>query len=96
MNTFISVKKYLIIYYYRRARIQKYIKLKELKWQGPLLLMIIVCSAYYTKYIPNINTIAYWGINVISLALAVAYSVANNYNFIKSGLRKIKNKIGNR
>lgn len=86
----------LIIYYYRRARIQKYIKLKELKWQGPLLLMIIVCSAYYTKYIPNINTIAYWGINVISLALAVAYSVANNYNFIKSGLKKIKNKIGNR
>lgn len=83
----------LIIYFYRKARIRRYVKLQELKWQGPLVLMIIVCLAYYIKYIPNINMAIYWIINVITLIIAVAYSVANNYKFIESGLIKIKGKI---
>jgi O-antigen/teichoic acid export membrane protein len=83
----------MIIYFYRREKIKKYIKLKELKWQGPAILLVIICLAYYIKYIPNINMAFYWIINVITLILAISYSIANNYEFLKAGVVKIKGKI---
>ena len=85
----------LIVYFYRRYKLKKYIKLKELKWQGPMLFLVIICLAYYAKYIPTIssNTVLLWAINVISLLIAISYSLLNNWKFIKGILGAIKGKF---
>ncbi len=80
----------LIIYIYRREKLKKYVKLKELKWVGPLIILLIVCLAYYTKYMKFIPIPIYWILNIISLALAIFYSILNNYNIIKPILKKLK------
>ena len=85
----------LIVYFYRKKKLRKYLKLRELKWQGPLLFLAIICLAYYAKYIPGIaqNQILIWIINILSLTIAVLYSLANNYKFIKGILGAIKGRI---
>ncbi len=83
----------LIVYYYRRKKLQKYVKLKELKWLGPVIITIIVCLAYYTKYMSFISTPIYWILNTISLAIAVWYSIANNYTIIKNLASNLKNRV---
>lgn len=80
----------LIVYFYRKKKLKKYIKLKELKWQGPTIMLIIVCLCYYTKYIEGFPIVAYWILNTISLLLAVAYSIANNFTIVKSLIDKTK------
>ena len=75
-------------------KLKKYIKLKELKFIGPCIIMIIVCLAYYTKYITFIPNIVYWILNVISLLIAITYSIVNNLNLIRPILNKIKSKKG--
>ncbi len=82
----------LIVYFYRRNKLKKYVKLKELKWVGPTIILTIVCLAYYTKYMPFIPTPMYWIFNVISLVIAVAYSVLNNMTMIRAVINKIKKK----
>ena len=85
----------LIVYFYRKKKLKKYIKLRELKWKGPMLFLSIILLAYYAKYIPVIseNVIAIWSINVISLIIAILYSLANNWKFISSILGAIKGKL---
>lgn len=84
----------LIVYFYRKKKLRRYIKLRELKWQGPMLFLGIVCIAYYAKYIPGIgeNAILIWTINIISLLIAILYSLANNWNFLKGILRTVARK----
>lgn len=81
----------LIVYYYRKNKLKKYIKLKELKTLGPTLIMMFVCYAYYTKYLLPMPL--HWTISVVSLIIAVAYSVANNYKIIKPIVNRIKSKF---
>ena len=85
----------LIVYFYRKKKLKKYLKLKELKWQGPMLFLVIICLAYYAKYIPQIsnNTILLWSINVIALIIAIVYSLLNNWIFIKSIVNSIKSRL---
>lgn len=85
----------LIVYFYRKKKLKKYLKLKELKWQGPMLFLAIICLAYYAKYIPGVgnNTVLLWTINVISLLIAVLYSLLNNWKFIKGIVTTIKGKF---
>ena len=85
----------LIVYFYRKKKLKKYLKLKELKWQGPLLFMLLICLAYYSKYIPAVenNLILLWTINIISLLVAIFYSLLNNWKFINGILFAIKGKI---
>ena len=85
----------LIVYFYRKKKLKKYLKLKELKWQGPMLLLSLICLAYYAKYIPGVgnNTVLLWTINVISLLIAVLYSLLNNWKFIKGIVNTIKGKF---
>ena len=85
----------LIVYFYRKKKLKKYLKLKELKWQGPMLFLAIICLAYYAKYIPGVgnNTVLLWTINVISLLIAVFYSLLNNWKFIKGIVNTIKGKF---
>ena len=85
----------LIVYFYRKKKLKKYLKLKELKWQGPMLFLAIICLAYYAKYIPEVgnNPVLLWTINVISLLIAVLYSLLNNWKFIKGILSTIKEKF---
>ena len=85
----------LIVYFYRKNKLKKYIKLKELKWQGPMLFLLIICLAYYAKFMPaiNNNTILLWSINIISLLIAVVYSYLNNIKFIKGIIIAIKGKL---
>lgn len=85
----------LIVYFYRKKKLKKYLKLKELKWQGPMLFLAIICLAYYAKYIPGVgnNLILLWTINVISLLIAILYSLLNNWKFIKGILGTIKEKF---
>ena len=70
-------------------------KLRELKWKGPMVFLAIICIAYYAKYIPSIsnNMLLIWSINIISLLIAVLYSLANNWKFIKGIVETIKGKI---
>ena len=88
----------LLVYFYRRKKLKKYIKLKELKWKGPMLFLAIICLAYYAKYIPGIsgNTALIWIINIISLLIAILYSLANNWKFIKGVLGVFGEKIKRR
>ncbi len=81
----------LIVYYYRKNKLKKYINLKELKVLGPTIIMIFVCYAYYTKYFLPMPI--HWIISIISLIVAVAYSVANNYKIIKPIVNRIKSKF---
>ena len=85
----------LIVYFYRKKKLKKYLKLKELKWQGPMLFLAIICLAYYAKYIPGVgnNLVLIWTINVISLLIAVLYSLLNNWKFIKGIVNTIKGKF---
>lgn len=85
----------LIVYFYRKKKLKKYLKLKELKWQGPMLFLAIICLAYYAKYIPGVgyNLVLIWTINVISLLIAVLYSLLNNWKFIKGIVTTIKGKF---
>ncbi len=80
----------LIVYIYRRNKLKKYIKIKELKWFGPAVILTIVCLAYYTKYMSFIPTPLYWILNIISLAIAIFYSIANNYKLVMPIINKIK------
>ena len=88
----------LLVYFYRRKKLKKYLKLKELKWKGPMLFLAIICLAYYAKYIPGIsgNTALIWIINIISLLIAILYSLANNWKFIKGVLGVFGEKIKRR
>lgn len=85
----------LIVYFYRKKKLKKYIRLRELKWKGPMLFLAIICFAYYAKYIPSIgqNQVLIWIINIISLLIAILYSLANNWYFIKSILGTLKGKV---
>ena len=85
----------LIVYFYRKKKLKKYLKLKELKWQGPMLFLAIICLAYYAKYIPGVgnNPVLILTINVISLLIAVLYSLLNNWKFIKGIVTTIKGKF---
>lgn len=80
----------LLIYYYRRTKINEFLKLKELNMTGPVVIMIIVCFAYYTKFIPWISTTWYWIINILSLAIAILYSYFINKKNIKIIANKVK------
>ena len=55
----------VIVYLYRREKLKKYIKIKEIKWQGPAVILTLICLAYYSKFMPFIPTAAYWIINVL-------------------------------
>lgn len=85
----------LIVYFYRKKKLKKYIKLRELKWQGPMLFLTIICLAYYAKYVPVIgeNPILLWGINILSLLIAILYSLANNWRFIKGTIGVVTEKF---
>lgn len=85
----------LIVYFYRKKKLKKYIKLKELKWKGPMLFLTIICLAYYAKYFPAVgeNPVLLWGINILSLLIAILYSLANNWRFIKGTLGVVLEKI---
>lgn len=83
----------LIVYYYRRIKLRKFINLKELRLLGPICVMVFVCLAYYTKYIPNIPVALYWTLNIISLAVAISYSIAINYKLLSKFTSKIMSKF---
>lgn len=60
-----------------------------------MLFLAIICLAYYAKYIPAIgnNIVLLWVINVISLIIAVLYSLLNNWRFIKGIIVTVKSKF---
>ena len=60
-----------------------------------MLFLALICLAYYAKYIPGVgnNTVLLWTINVISLLIAVLYSLLNNWRFIKGIVTTIKGKF---
>ncbi len=86
----------LIIYYYRKNKLRKYIRLKELRFTGPLIILAIICFCYYTKFMKFIPTPLYWILNIISLVIAILYSMANNYNLVKALTNRFKNKKVNK
>ena len=87
LSTFIAD---IIIYYYRKYKLKKYIKLIELKWLGPVIVLSIICFTYYTKYMSFIPNIVYWLLNTVSLIIAITYSISNNYGLIRPIINKLK------
>ena len=83
----------LIVYYYRKYKLNNLMKLKEVKMFGPMIILCMVCIAYYIKYIPDISEEIYWILNAITLVIAVVYSYAINRRFVKSITGKIINKF---
>ena len=79
----------LIVYYYRKYKLKKIMKLREVKMLGPMILIIYVLFAYYTKYM-GLPVGTYWALNTFGLIISVAYSIAINWNIIKPILNKIK------
>ena len=68
----------IIIYYYRKYKLKKLIKLKELNMIGPGIILLIVCFVYYLKYIPNVAFSVYYCVNFVVLVLVAIYSIAVN------------------
>ena len=68
----------IIIYYYRKYKLRKLIKLKELNMIGPGIILLIVCFVYYLKYIPNVVFSVYYCVNFVVLVLVAIYSIAVN------------------
>ena len=44
----------------------------------------------YRKYMSFVPNVLYWILNIISLLIAITYSIVNNYNLIKPILNKLK------
>ena len=80
----------LIVYFYRKQKLKKYMDLKELKWAGPAIITTFICLCYYLRYIPGVSNVTYWIFNVISLLVAISYSIAINYGNIQIILNKVK------
>lgn len=80
----------MVIYYYRRKKLRRLLDLRELNKVGPFIVLILVTTAYYTKFIPFISTPVYWILNVITLFIALAFSFKINKRFIQRFLYKIK------
>ena len=80
----------LIVYFYRKQKLKKYMDLKELKWAGPAIITTFICLCYYLRYIPGVSNVTYWIFNVISLLVAICYSIAINYSNIQIILNKVK------
>ena len=80
----------LIVYFYRKQKLKKYMALKELKWAGPAIITTFICLCYYLRYIPGVSNVTYWIFNVISLLVAISYSIAINYGNIQIILNKVK------
>lgn len=72
----------LMVYYYRKAKLDKYIKLvKDNNIFTHIIMVILMCSSYYLrKYI----------VCAITLIIAILYSYYINRNLINGMLRKVK------
>ena len=81
------------IYLYRKHKIKEYVKLRELNMIPAYIILVIIMGAYYLKFIPGFNMVAYYIINVITLIFAIVYVVAINKKLITEILNKIKLKF---
>ena len=73
----------IVIYFYRKVKVRKYVKLRELNMTFPMILLTLVCLTYYINYIPNVNMAIYYIANAITLVISVAYSIFVNWSFMK-------------
>lgn len=83
----------LIVYFYRKIKLKKYMKIKEVKFLGPILILTLVCIVYYTKYFIEMQDIVYLLINAVALLISIAYSIAINYKYLQSIIIKIREKV---
>lgn len=83
----------LIVYFYRKIKLKKYMKIKEVKLLGPILILTLVCIVYYTKYFIEMQDIVYLLINAVALLISIAYSIAINYKYLQSIIIKIREKV---
>jgi O-antigen/teichoic acid export membrane protein len=81
------------IYLYRKHKIKEYVKLKELNMIPAYIILAIIAGAYYLKFIPGFNIVAYYIINVITFIFAVIYVFTINKKLINEILRKVKSKF---
>ncbi len=86
----------LIVYFYRKIKLKKYMKIKEVKFLGPILILTLVCIVYYTKYFIEMQDIVYLLINAVALLISIAYSIAINYKYLQSIIIKIREKVNTR
>lgn len=80
----------IIVYYYRKIKLKKYVRLNEINPFGPALVLTLICLAYYTKYMPFISDLWYWLLNILALLIAVLYSFFMNKTFLNDLLNKLK------
>ena len=76
--------------------LKKYMKIKEVKFLGPILILTLVCIVYYTKYFIEMQDIVYLLINAVALLISIAYSIAINYKYLQSIIIKIREKVNTR
>lgn len=82
----------VLIYFYRKNKLKQYMKLKEVKWLGPTIVMTLVVIGYYLRDVFHASNVVYYVFNTFTLILAVSYSIANNYRFMKSIMNKVTGK----
>ena len=82
----------MLISFYRKDKLKKYLKLKELNKVNSIAILGLVCLAYYSKFIPIVSNGMYLFFTLLALLIAVIYSYKLNREFIFSLLDKIKNR----
>lgn len=82
----------MLISFYRKDKLKKYLKLKELNKVNSIAILGLVCLAYYSKFIPIVSNGMYLFFSLFALLIAVVYSYKLNREFIFSFVDKIKNR----
>lgn len=82
----------IIISFYRKKKLADYIELRELDKKIPLVILCIICFAYYSKYIPIFADKFYYVFIITAILIAVSYSYLINRKFIFDLLNGIKNR----
>lgn len=81
ISTFLSN---VIIYWYRKKALRKYIKLREPRKIGPFIILCIITACYYSNN---------WILKVVALVIAISYSIFINYAFMQGIITKVKGKF---
>ncbi len=80
----------IVIYYYRKYKIKKLCKIKDLRLRGPIIVFCFVTLTYYLKYMFNMPEVLYWLISSLVFVMCILYTISSNKKFVDIGIEKLK------
>ena len=82
----------MLISIYRKHKLRKYLKLVELNKTNAIIVLVMICLAYYSKYMQIFPEFMYWIFTAIALTIAVLFGFSTNKEFIKGFINKLKSR----